>query len=520
VADRPNDQRAAGRDGSDDAHRVVRRPRRGSSRWSRWPTSRRVLAATGAVALAAVAVLAAGSAWGLWSFSRIERVDLSLAAREPTEPQNFLVVGSDSREAIDEDHPGADGMLGSDAPPGQRSDSLMVARVDPGGDRIDLLSIPRDLWVPIAGTGEEQRINTAYSHSAQTVVDTVQQALGIPIHHFVEVDFSGFSRLVDALGGVPMYFDAAVRDTSSGLYVDAPGCRVLDGHAGLAFARARHLEWNDGVRWHADPTGDLGRMTRQQLLTRAALAKAQTLGLGDVGRLKGLVDAAVGAVRLDATLGAKDLMDLGSRMSDLDPDRMQTHGLPVLAHRTGGGAAVVLLDEPAAEPVLALFRGTAAPSPVTTTTAPPPSPAQVTVEVRNGTGEEGEARRVSFVLSTGGFVPGAVLPSDPVGRTLIEYPPRSRAMAELVAAWLSPRAELSEDDGLGEATVRVTLGTDFERVAEPDDAASPGPVAPDDAAPGVTAAQGDVAAGGAASTTTTTQPGWTPGQAPEGVSCP
>ncbi len=501
---------------------MVRRPPRASRR----STGRTVLFGVGAILVVAAVVAGAGAAWGLWSFNRIERVALDLTQREPTEPQNFLVVGSDSRDVIDEDHPNADGILGPEAPEGQRADSLMVARVDPDSDRIDLLSVPRDLWVPIAGTGGEQRINTAYAQSAQAVVDTVQAELGIPVHHFVEVDFAGFSDLIDSLGGVPMYFDAPVRDTGAGLFVDEPGCRVLDGHDGLAFARARYLQWNDGSQWQSDPTGDLGRMTRQQLLTRAAMERAQSLGIGDVGRLRGLVDAGVGSVRLDDSLGTGDLLDLGSKLSDLDPQRMQNHSLPVVAHRTSGGAAVVLLDEVAAEPLLELFRTGAANVPVTTTTTPPPTPQQVTVEVHNGSGQDGEARRVGYVLSAdGGFVEGAVESASPRARSVIEYPAGALAMAELVAAWIGPEPELVEADELESATVRVTIGRDFERVVEPSDA-SPDDVGDEASPTSDTGLSEDVAGSGVpdvateSTTTTTTVPGWTPSQPPEGVSCP
>jgi LCP family protein required for cell wall assembly len=442
----------------------VRRPRPAAPR--RRVGVRRGLVALGVVVVGALAVTGIGAAWGLWSFARINRVDLELADAEASEPRNFLVVGSDSREDIDEDDPDAGGMLGKGAPAGRRADSLMVARVDPGSERIDLLSVPRDLWVPISPSGEEQRINTAYSKSAQAVVDTVQDALDIPIHHFVEVDFRGFQSLVDALGGVPMYFENPVRDGNSGLAVPERGCRVLDGYQALAFARSRHLEWSDGVEWHSDPTADLGRATRQQLLTRAAMARAQDLGLNDVGRLRKLVDAAVDAVTLDGSLGAGDLVSLANQLSDMPPDNMQTHGLAVTEHRTDGGAKVVLLDDVAAQPVLQIFRGDLSASPVTTTTVPPPSPQEVTVDVYNGSGTDGEARRVSYVLSEGGFEPGAVETAAERERTTIAYPPKSVAMAELVGGWLSPEAELVEDDSLeppppappGRARRRPTTG--------------------------------------------------------------
>ena len=247
----------------DDAARVVRRPRRQAG----WSTGRRVAVGAASVVGGRGADRRCGAVWGLWSFASIDRVDLDLAQTEPTEPQNFLVVGSDSRAEISEDDPGAGGMLGHDAPTGQRADSLMIARVDPDSDRIDLLSMPRDLWVPIAGTGEEQRINTAYSQSAQAVVDTVQDALDIPIHHFVEVDFQGFSSLVDSLGGVPMYFADPVRDRNSGLYVLRVGLPGAQRHRGPGLRPGApprvQRRTASGV---SDPTGDLGRMTRQQLL--------------------------------------------------------------------------------------------------------------------------------------------------------------------------------------------------------------------------------------------------------------
>jgi len=493
-------------------YQVVRRSPKRSGRWS---ATQRFAAGAVACLLIVGIVAGAGAAWGLWSFSKIKRVDLNLAqVASPTEPINVLIVGSDSRASIQQGDPGAGGMLGKDAPPGQRSDSLLIARIDPGSDRIDLLSVPRDLWVPIAGKDGHQRINSAYAQSAQAVVDTVQTSLGIPINHFVEVDFSGFQTLVEAIGGVPMYFDHPVRDGNSGLDIREKGCHVLDGQQGLAFARSRHLEWNNGSKWVSDPTGDLGRMTRQQLLTRAALAKAQTLGLNNVSTLKSLVDAGIGSVKLDDSFGTGDLIDLGKRFSNFDPERLQTHSLPVTPFRTDGGAAVVLIDDAPAQPILNLFRGTAAAAPVTTTTAPPPSPDEVTVTVVNATGKEGEARRVSFVLATGDFIEGTVEPSDKtVARSVIAYPKGQQRMAELVAPWISATPELKEDKKLASGTVRVTLGGDFKRVSKPDAAA----VTTTPATTAAPAAPGQPAAPVA---TTTTQPGWKPGVPPEGTSCP
>ncbi len=475
--------------------------------------------------LAIAVILGGGAAWGFWSFARIDRVDVNLAdVQAPSKPINILIVGSDSRAKITSSDPGADGMIGKGSPTGQRSDSLMIARVDQQSDRIDLLSIPRDLWVPIAGTSKTQRINTAYSRSAQTVVDTIQDNLGIPIHHFVEVDFSGFRSLIDALDGVPMYFSHPVRDKHSGLAITERGCQVLNGEQGLAFARSRHLEWRNGSRWVSDPSADYGRMTRQQILTRAALDKSQTLGLNNVRKLKALVDAAADSVKLDDKWGAGDLLSFGRRLSSFDPERLQTHSLPTSSHRTSGGAQVEYLDEEAAQPILDIFNGLSKASPVTTTTVPPVAPENVTVEVRNVSAADGEGRRVSYVLSDGGFhISDVGNGTGTLSRSTVAYRKGQKSLAELTASWLSAAPKLVEDSTLPAGKVVVSLGSDFEHISKPEKAS--------DATSGSGTESVDAGAsggGGTSSESTTTtsttttappQPGWTPGVAPEGTTC-
>ncbi|HTN99688.1 MAG TPA: LCP family protein, partial [Microthrixaceae bacterium] len=481
--------------------------------------------------LAIAVILGGGAAWGFWSFARIDRVDVNLAEVEaPSKPINVLVVGSDSRAKVTSSDPGAKGMIGKGSPGGQRSDSLMIARIDQKSDRIDLLSIPRDLWVPISGTSKEQRINTAYSRSAQTVVDTIQDNLNIPIHHFVEVDFGGFRSLIDALDGVPMYFSHPVRDKHSGLTIPERGCHVLDGEQGLAFARSRHLEWKDGSKWVSDPSSDYGRMTRQQVLTRAALEKAQTLGLNNVRKLKALVDAAIGSVRLDGKWGASDLISMGRQLSNFDPERLQTHSLPTTGKKTSGGALVEYLNEEEAIPVLDIFRGVTSAPPVTTTTVPPVGPSDVTVDVVNASAPKGEGRRVSYVLSDGGFnISGVGNGTAAQERSTITYGNGQKDLAKLVAGWISPAPKLVEDKSLPVGKVVVSLGSDFEHVAKPENLPASGAhVSPpkgsgsesagSSASTGSTDGQPSEAAPTATTTTTTTQPGWTPGVAPRGTS--
>lgn len=496
--------------------RVVRR-RRPPARRHR---GRRV----GIVVLSCVAVVAAAVAgFGWYTYQRVNRVDLRLSQIASSEPQNYLLVGSDSRKGITRSDANSAVMLGKDAPGGQRSDSISVLRVDPSNDRIDVLSIPRDLWVTLP-SGQHQRINVAYAQSTQTLIDTIQSNLHIPVHHFVEVDFKGFQKLIDALGGVPMYFDAPVRDSNSGLRITSTGCAILDGPQGLAFARSRHLQWKDASGWHTDPSADLGRMTRQQLLMRAALKRARGMGLNDIGRLKGLIDAGIDSTKVDSGLDFGELMSLGQRFSDFDPQRLQTHTLTTTPFTTDGGAAVLRLDEAQSKATLDFFGGASAATAVTTTTTPPPKPRDVTVSIYNGGGVEGEGRRVSYVLSGGGFTLGAVESSPkPASHTTVSHGPGGTAMAKLVGAWLGPAPQIIEDKSLASGTVSVTLGSDFRTVAEPatgsDASASPDGAGASGSASGDTTNSAPSPSSSAPSTTTTTPPGWTPGVAPKGAEC-
>ncbi len=480
-----------------------------------------------------VLVVAAIAGYGWFKYRSVDRVDLNLAEIVDTEPRNFLLIGSDSRSAIDESDPSAGVMLGSESPGGRRSDSIAILRVDPSSDRIDVLSVPRDLWVD-GLDGEKHRINEAFNGSSQDLIDVIDANLGIPIHHYVEVDFVGFRELIDALGGVPMYFDTPVRDSNSGLQVNDPGCVVLNGEGGLAFARSRSLEWSDGVRWHTDGSGDLGRITRQQLLMRAALGQARTLGLNNVGTLTALIDAGIKATTIDTGLGISDITALGRHFSDFDPQNLQSHSLAVTPHRTTGGAAVLLLDEAGSADTLAMFKGQAEPTAVTTTTTPPPTAGDVMVDVLNAGAPDGEARRVSYVFSGGGFQLGEVDTTADQDTTTVSYAPGGETMGELVAGWLGPTPELVEDEDVEPGTVVVRLGPDFERVFEPDEVPDAGTTTDstaDSTTDSATTADTSVApdtSGAATSgataatnttTTTTTVPGWTPGVAPEGVTC-
>jgi LCP family protein required for cell wall assembly len=173
------------------------------------------------------------------------------AAVPVTGEQTILLIGSDRRWT---------------APKTANSDTIILARVDATHHRVTLLSIPRDLYVAIPGHGHD-RINEAFAHGgAGLLIATIRNELGVKIDHFVEVNFSGFRRIVDTLGGVYLPVDQRYYNvnlhTAGTNYASInlqPGYQELRGDQALAFARFRHTD------------NDFYRAARQQIFLRAVM---------------------------------------------------------------------------------------------------------------------------------------------------------------------------------------------------------------------------------------------------------
>jgi LCP family protein required for cell wall assembly len=276
-------------------------------------------------------------------FGRIERVQVSEVLSDGGSGTNYLIVGSDSRENLDPNDPVAAG-----APAGQRADTIMVLHV--GGDGAKILSVPRDLYVTIAETGDQQKINAAYNGGPTRLIQTVSDSLGIPIHRYMEVDFVSFGGLVDALGGVTINFPHPAFDANSGLNVTETGPVELDGQQALAYVRSRnYTEIIDGQEV-TDQTGDLGRIRRQQAFLTAVFGK-----LGDARNPFTLLASAsnlADGLRIDDEMTLWDAMRLAWRIRGLDPAPQE---LPVTPDRNESGA-VLILQEDEAQPILEQFR--------------------------------------------------------------------------------------------------------------------------------------------------------------------
>ncbi len=299
---------------------------------------------------AVVGVLcSAGVVWGAYrTAADVHRVSGVAAVLSPSNGnfENYLLVGSDSRSGGDP-NTGDGGSVG-----GRRSDTIMVLRIDEDNGAAALLSIPRDLYVEVPG-GHTGRINGAYNDGAAALVQTIHDALGIPVQHYVEIDFTGFKALVDALDGVEICFDTATRDAHTGLDIPAAGCYVLNGTMALAYARSRHYEQLIDGEWREDPTSDLGRSARQRDFVdrtlRATLerVKADPFATGD------LVAAMGSAIAIDGDL---DPIDAAATLRTAVGAGLATYAIPV-EPRTVGDAAVLVLGD-GADAVLDYFRGT------------------------------------------------------------------------------------------------------------------------------------------------------------------
>lgn len=401
-------------------------------------------------------LFAAGTlAYGYRKYGRIPRVEIgdTLSASEDDTgvvvAENFLIVGIDSAAGLDPDDPVA---ASREDVAGLRSDTMMILRVDPTSTRAALLSLPRDLWVPIPGHGNG-RINEAIELGGpELLVDTIQSYLGIPINHYAQVDFHGFGRLVEAIDGVEIYFPNPVRDQRSGLSVPEPGCVTLDAPNALGFVRSRaYQEYVDG-QWRTDPTGDLGRIRRQQQFIIAALERSVERGLRNPVTLDELIDSTLDAVTIDDTLDGDDLLALGREFRRFDPASLDVYQLPVEDDSVGGAAVLRLLTREAEE-VLDIFRSRD-PGQV--------SEESVRVQVLNGTGEPGQASATSAALREAGFALGGTGDAARLGvaRTEVRHPPGAEAGADLVRRWLAGDAELVEDDTVDDVT--VVTGADWQ----------------------------------------------------------
>ncbi len=440
------------------------RHRRGGSRWLR------IVGWIGAM-LGVLVVAVAG--WGYYEYRRlsgnVHRID-ALAPNDPAirdaakqrNAENFLLIGSDTRAGANGRYENTAGQV-----VGQRSDTTILAHLSPDRDKAILISIPRDSWVDIPACrkpdGSVSRAGAGMFNSAfetggpKCTVLTVQKLTGVSINHYVQVDFTGFKTMVDALGGVSVCSQQDVYDKESGLRL-RKGLQVLRGEQALAYVRARK---------HIGDWSDLGRIQRQQRFLGAMIRKAtSTRLLFNPIALTRFLEAATRSLTLDRSTSFGDLKTLADQVRNLDPKRVTFLTAPIAnadytpPGQAGGGR--VLLDTVAGRRLWdsiindkpAPGKGAAKPpaGPKITLTV---APGDVSVRVLNGVGVQGLARRTAADLTSAGFaVTDTGNSATPTNVSVVRYAPGRVDAARTLAAAV-PGSVLQEDASLGRTIVLV-----------------------------------------------------------------
>ena len=263
---------------------------------------------------------------------------------------NYLVVGSDTREGLSRAEIKRLKVGGTEVAAGKRSDTMLLIHISKKRDKAAIISIPRDTYALIPEHTNAQgkvipathsKINSAFNWGgAPLLIDTFEQMSGLRIDHYIEVNFVGFVRMVDALGGVEICTKKDIDDPKSHLVLPA-GRHVLDGVDSLKYVRTRQF---DGL-------GDLGRMKRQQEFAGAMLRKATSAGvlLNPVTMLD-FINSALDSVVTDKGLSQGDLLTLGKQLRNLSASNVRTLTIPLKYYNysKNGVSAAVLWD-----PVLA-----------------------------------------------------------------------------------------------------------------------------------------------------------------------
>lgn len=526
------------------------------------PPKRRPALLMGRIAAALIAVLALGLTGAAWQWQSAKNKLLNtIAALDPnssdirdpngqTGDQNFLIIGVDSRIGDNGEMGAGDTTVAE----GARSDTIMLVNIPANRNRVVAVSFPRDLaitpmncqaWDPETGkygpvydknSGEwsdNERLTTTKLNSAyalggpKCLVKVIQKISGLAINRFMAVDFAGFSKMVDALGGVEVCTTSPLQDAELGTVLPTAGRQKLDGHTALNYVRARSITTEDN--------GDYGRIKRQQLFLSSLLRSIiSSETLFDLDRLDEVVNTFIDDSYVD-NIQTRDLIRLGQSLQGINAGRITFVTVPTTGKADAEGNEV-----PRTEDVRALFdaiiddeplpgendlnetlsprtettrttstsgesettestsgtsesasssttsssgassSGTTSQSETTVTTttteevkAVAADPRDVTVQVANATERIGLATAVTEKFDTYGFDV-----RDPdftewktSSQTTVYYSLGNEQAAATVAATL-PGAQIQRVDGLGEV-VQVVLGSDFTAVKYPQASGTP-----------------------------------------------
>jgi len=274
--------------------------------------------------------------------------------------KNFLITGRDNNECVDSDSKYGKTVEGRTGYAGL-TDTIMIIRVNPKDNQAAVLSFPRDLYVRIAKSDSRNRINTAFRpNEPQRLVDTIMTNFGVSVDHYIAVDFCAFKTIVNAVGGVSIPFAYAARDKNTMFQVKQPGCAKLDGDAALAYVRSRHYAYFDPKKnkWVGDPSGDWGRIARQQDFLRRVLRAALDKGVTNPSVANELLGAALDNVVTDDNLSPLNMLQLARAMRNVSEKDVRTYTVDGVMKRIGGQSVIEpTINNDTMKAILGIFRG-------------------------------------------------------------------------------------------------------------------------------------------------------------------
>ena len=306
-----------------------------------------VLITLGSIVGVVVLIIAAGVAFLFYENNRIHRVDVKHLANVQNhgaqkDVENILLIGSTTRCGLKQQNT-AFGLCDQGVT-GVNSDVVMILHLDPDHHRASILSIPRDTFVPNAHPGGVNKIDAALGapDGPSQLIAAVTEDFGIPIQHYVELNFDSFQGVVQALGGLKMYFPMPVYDQQSSLYIPSTGCQPLNGFQALAVVRARHLQYrppsDEGVSrydWPYDPQSDLSRIRRDHEFLRVMASAVAKRGLGNFVTDLRLIDSLSGNLEVDSGFSALGMARLVLDFHSIDPNSGSPVHAPSRRRRPG-----------------------------------------------------------------------------------------------------------------------------------------------------------------------------------------
>jgi len=343
---------------------------------------------------------------GVWYYKYLEgkikkgnisdRQVSNLVPEDPGGAINFLVIGSDTRVGLDKQEQSEPAFYRTS---GQRSDTIIFVHLFGDGKHAVVMSIPRDLRANVPGFGVT-KINAAYNLGPNNVIKAVEELTGLPVNHYIEVNFVAFRKIVDALGGVTLCVSHPYNDPDAGFFVKKAGCYNFNGNQALGYARTRK----------EDPRGDFDRIDHQQQLIRVMLSKATSLGtLFNPLQLTKVADAVGTTLKHDAGVNLSLIYGLAKRLKGAST---KAGGNPNVDFRIVpshpqyiGGISYVIADSDASQ-LYAAIKADKWPLPdipASKTAASIPQPSDVSVRVVNASGDAAKARAVWDLLKKQGF---------------------------------------------------------------------------------------------------------------------